>query len=482
MPVVKQRINAAELLPSIQKIRQDLHIPEVFDTAVLDEVRKRITDGPLTEHLIGAPDRADATDIELWSIDPQGSRDLDQALHLERRGGGYRFTYAIADLGAWVTPGGPLDTAVQARGVTVYCPDTSVPLHPVELSHGAASLLADQRVPAILWRIDLDQRGATDDISVGRAWVRNRRALSYDWVQDQLDTGSADEQFRLLEEIGNLRLELEAQRGAVSLNLPEQSVIERDGHYELVYENSNLVESYNAQMSLCTGMAAAELMMRNGRGILRTLPPPEPLVLDRLRQQGAALGLPWPQQQPYRDWLISLPADSPKTQALRVAAARTLRGAGYVSFRGEVPAEHQHWAIGAPYAHVTAPLRRLVDRYANEAVLAAATKTALPSWAEAGLDEMPARMSAAARISNSVESDVVDLVEAAVVQHRVGETFTATVVSARNNEATCQLHDPAIIASVHTRAPIGTHITVRLDSASLNPVSVNFSVSSDHSS
>ena len=472
MPFVKQRITAAELQPNIDKIRHDLHIDEAFGPDVLAEVRERVTSGPLTQNLIGADQRIDATNIELWSIDPEGSRDLDQALHLERRDSGYRFTYAIADLGAWVSPGGALDRAVQSRGVTVYTPDTAVPLHPVELSHGAASLLQGQKVPAILWNIDLDQRGEISDIAVNRAWVTNRRALAYDWVQAQLDAGSTDEQFRLLEEVGKLRLELEAERGAVSLNLPEQVVVKSDDHYELRYEQSNVVESYNAQMSLCTGIAAARLMIAHGRGLLRTLPAPDQFTLDRLRQHAAALGHPWATIQTYRDWLISLPADSPTTQALQVAAARTLRGAGYLAFSGPVPPDHQHWAIAAAYAHVTAPLRRLADRYANEAVLAAATQRSLPDWAEQGIELMPERMGAAARISNKIESAVVDLVESAVMLNHVGDVFAATVVSSGKGFVTCQLHDPAVIVSLHGHLDVGTQVSLRVDSASIEPLTL----------
>jgi exoribonuclease R len=48
----------------------------------------------------------DRTDLPLVTIDPPGSMDLDQALHLARAGTGYRLSYAIADVGAFVTAGG----------------------------------------------------------------------------------------------------------------------------------------------------------------------------------------------------------------------------------------------------------------------------------------------------------------------------------------------------------------------------------------
>ena len=83
-------------------------------------------------------------DVPFATIDPPGSRDLDQAMHIERSGEGHRVRYAIADVGAFVTPGAMLDGETHARGVTVYAPDRNTPLHPLVLSEGAASLDAQQ--------------------------------------------------------------------------------------------------------------------------------------------------------------------------------------------------------------------------------------------------------------------------------------------------------------------------------------------------
>ena len=53
-----------------------------------------------------------------------------------------------------------------------------------------------------------------------------------------------------------------------------------------------------------------------------------------------------------------------------VACTRLLRGSGYVGFNGETPEQPEHAALASEYAHVTAPLRRLVDRYAGEVCVA----------------------------------------------------------------------------------------------------------------
>ena len=62
--------------------------------------------------------------------------DLDQALHIERDGDGYRVRYAIADVPAFVGAGGAVDAETRRRGQTIYAPDKRTPLHPHRAERG----------------------------------------------------------------------------------------------------------------------------------------------------------------------------------------------------------------------------------------------------------------------------------------------------------------------------------------------------------
>ena len=124
--------SATSLRAGFDAIRAELGIPGDFDQPVLDAAEAATAHPRL-------PD-LDRTDIELVTIDPPGSRDLDQALHIARDGDGYRVSYAIADVAAFVTVGDAIDTAARARGVTYYGPDHRELLYPAVLSEGAASL------------------------------------------------------------------------------------------------------------------------------------------------------------------------------------------------------------------------------------------------------------------------------------------------------------------------------------------------------
>ena len=470
MPHSRLRDETAELAEGFERIRVELSVPDVFPEPVLAAL------AALTPE--SASDRVDRRDLELVSMDPLGSRDLDQAFHLERVGSGYRFSYAIADVSSWVVPGGPIDSEARRRGTTVYCPDRRVPLHPFELSEGAASLLPGDDRPALLWSVDLDQQGERTGATLTRALVRNRRALDYDGAQRHLDDGGTDPQLRLLEEIGALRLEREAARGGVSLNLPEQAVVKEGDGYTLRYETTLATESWNAQLSLCAGMAAADLMIGAGFGILRTLPPAGPGVLESLQTASRSLGVAWADDTSYPDWVRSLDPGLPTNLALLHAAARTLRGASYASFDGTPPVQGRHAAIAAPYAHVTAPLRRLVDRFANECVLAACAGRRPPGWVIDALADLPTTMASTGRRASGVDHACVDLVEAAILESRVGDTFEATVTEVRRDgTAVVQLVDPAVVGLLAPGPSLaGDGVRVRVDAADPSCRSTTFSL------
>ncbi|MFJ6566787.1 RNB domain-containing ribonuclease [Streptomyces sp. NPDC091292] len=451
----------APLRAALRTLRTTLGVPDGFPPEVADEARRAAGDPRL-------PVR-DATDVPFFTLDPPTSRDLDQAMHLARTPTGYRVRYAIADVAAFVTPGGALDREAHRRVTTLYFPDLRVPLHPAVLSEGAASLLPGTTRPAVLWTLDLDADGRTATADVRRALVRSRAQLDYAGVQRALDTGTAEETVVLLGEIGRLRERLEIERGGISLNVPEQEIVERDHTYEPAFRAPLPTEAWNAQISLLTGAAAADLMLATGTGVLRTLPPAPDGAVGRLRRTAKALHIDWPHHVPYAELVRSLDPEQPRHAAFLQECTTLLRGAGYTVFRdGARPGLAVHAAVAAPYTHCTAPLRRLVDRYTSELCVAASAGTAPPEWVLAALDGLPKEMADGARRAGTVERACVDVVEAALLKDRVGDLFDGCVVDVQEHEptvGTVQVEDPAIVARVAGGTeplPLGERLRVRL--------------------
>ena len=284
--------------------------------------------------------------------------------------------YAIADLGAVVAPGGALDAEVRRRGQTVYLPDGSVPLHPPVLSEDAASLLPDGPRAAVLWTIDLDAAGEPTTVDVRRAVVRSRARLDYAGVQADHDAGRLHPAIAALPELGRLRRELAVRRGAVELELPEQEVVRaRRTVAGPCRSGTGSTSRRGTRRSRCSpGWPRRGSCWTPGSGCCARCPRPEPTAVAELRRTARKLGIAWPDGAPAAEVLAGLPLDTPHALALRRAATTLLRGAGYAAFDGAAgsapPADPGHGGIGAPYAHVTAPLRRLVDRFGTEVCLA----------------------------------------------------------------------------------------------------------------
>ena len=463
MPARRIRVDpAAALRGGFEAIRREAGVSGDFPAAAQAEASAAAAAPP------GAGTPGDRVDLPFITIDPLGARDLDQTLHIARRGDGHRVSYAIADVGAFVAAGGALDRESHARGVTVYAPDRKAPLHPPVLSEDAASLLPGRWRPAVLWTLDLDATGALTAAHVARATVRSTAQHTYADVP--ADAAA------LLAEVGERRMALERRRGGVRLAVPEQEVVRRDGTWTVDYRVPLAAEDHNAQVSLLTGMAAADLMLGAGIGILRTQPQPDERALTRLRRAARALGVDWPAAESYPDFVRRLDPARPAHAALMHEAAGVGRGAGYTVFDGAPPPDAEHFAIAAAYAHATAPLRRLQDRYVSECCLAAGAGTPVPAWVRAGLPALPAAMAAGAHRAGVVERGIIDLVEATVLKGRVGERFAGVLI----DEGLVQLRDPAVRARVAPAGPggpePGTEVAVRLDAADPATRTVAFSL------
>ncbi|OFE15531.1 ribonuclease II [Humibacillus sp. DSM 29435] len=450
----------SELTARFAAIREEFKIAPEFPPSVIEEAKDAADRADL-------PDR-DESAVPFVTIDPASSQDLDQAMFLERDGDGYRVRYAIADVPAFVAVGGAIDQEARKRGQTVYCPDLRVQLHPTELSEGAASLLPGQVRPAFVWDIALDADAKATTVDIYRAMVRSVRRYDYVEVQRVVDDGSGDAGLLLLKEIGEKRIALEQQRGGASLPMPEQEVDQDEqGGYEVSFRPLVAAEDWNAQISLLAGMGAADLMLKGKVGILRTMPPPEQRGLDRFRHQVAAAGVSWPKGMRYGELLHTLNGENPKHLALIHEATALFRGAGYTPFDGEVPEQPLHAAVAAPYAHVTAPLRRLVDRFGLVVCEALAAGREVPGWVREALPTLPEIMTSSDRIANGVDRACTDAVEAAELLAFVGSEQAAVVVDSNEKGVVVQLTEIGVVAKAKGVAKPGESVRVRVVAAEI---------------
>ncbi|MBK0422593.1 RNB domain-containing ribonuclease [Leucobacter sp. CSA2] len=452
MPARRTRLTPesahGQLAAALAALRAEAEVPSGFTEAALAEAAHAAENPPRPS--------LDLREIPFVTLDPPGAQDLDQALHLESDpesadGSGWIARYAIADLPGFVRPGGAIDAEARERGQTLYLPDGKVPLHPEILSENHASLLPEQDRSAFVWTIRLNAAGATTAAHVERAMVRSRAKLDYPAAQAAIDRGEEQGPLALLPVIGELRIAQERLRGGASLNLPDEEIVRDESGYRIERRFPLPVEEWNAQLSLLVGIAAGEMMLEAGIGILRTMPAPTPEALAEFRERVAALGHPWPEDQAYGEFLRSFDREDPITASILIAASGLFRGADYAPFTDSPPEEPIQAAIAAPYAHVTAPLRRLVDRWGLVICEAICAGTPVPEWASSSLAELPALMRASSQLASRVGSAALDRVEAALLRDRVGDVLDATVLEVRGDRARIQISDPPVT----TNCPAG---------------------------
>ncbi|WJY97984.1 RNB domain-containing ribonuclease [Corynebacterium fournieri] len=387
--------------------------------------------------------RIDARSVPLVTIDPVGSKDLDQAVHIEARdGGGYVVRYAIADVAAFVAPDSAVAAESLQRGQTIYLPDEPARLHPEELSEGSASLLPDVDRPAVLWTFELDERGEVDSAHVERALVHSVARLDYEGVHADMQAGTVHPSVGLLEEVGRLRQQSSLRRHAINLRLPSVRVVGDGEDYELVIEPRHPVMDYNSEISLLTGMVAGQMMVDAGVGFLRTLGPADADGEAEFRREARNLG--YEVAGDIGEFLAGVDADTPRGMAVMREAQKLLRGSGYVDL-SDKPAE-VHAGIGGYYSHVTAPLRRLIDRYATEVCLAICAGTEVPEWVERDAPRVIKTMGRSSQLANTVEKACLHLTEATVLAPWVGHNFDGVTLNTSEDAARVFIVDPPVLA------------------------------------
>lgn len=438
------------LADGLAAIRAQFKVPDSFPPEVLaaaEAAARRVPDAHF-----------DRTGEPFVTLDPATSTDLDQAFAIERSGSDILLNYAIADVAWFVADGDPVDAEAWRRGETLYLPDGKAGLYPPVLSEGAASLLPDGPRPAIVFAVRIAPDGAARLDGAERALIRSRAKLAYDTVADaDLPPGFT--------ELADRIAAAEARRGASRVDPPEQEVAsDGNGDFRLTFRPRLVSEDRNAALSLATNLAVADALQAHHTGLFRTMEAPDARAIGRLRQTARAFGLDWPAGTRLEAYEATLDPADPRQAAFMLAIRRASPGALYTPFREDVTPWHA--AMAATYAHATAPLRRLADRYVMRAALAIANGDPVPDVVTEAFTKLPAVMARADAVAGQIESAVIDLAETVMLDGRESEIFPAVVTDVDGRGARIQLNDLPVVARVEAHRVVpGDDIRVRLNAA-----------------
>ena len=237
-----------------------------------------------------------------------------------------------------------------------------------------------------------------------------------------------------------------------------------DGAYHLRFRPRLASEAHNAALSLATNLAVADALFAHGVGLFRVMAAPDARAVMRLRQTARAFGLPWPQTQTLAQFEDGLDPADPRHAAFMLAVRRAGSRAAYAPFEAGVTPWHA--AMAATYAHATAPLRRLADRYVVEAALAVANNEPVSGEVAAAFAGLPKVMEDYERVSGQVDSAVRDLAEAVLLAGREGEVFDGVIVDEDDRGVVMQITDPAVLTRIRaSKVDPGSPVRAKLVSA-----------------
>ncbi len=364
----------------VRRIAEDAGLRIEFPPAAMHEVDAILADPGIDDPLL-----TDLSHLPFCTIDNPDSRDLDQALYIERDdadGAAYAVYYALADASYYVRRGTALFDEAAERGATYYLPGYAVPMLPRALSEGIVSLNEGEDRRALIVKSRLAANGECVGTELFRARVRSRRQLTYGGVQAYYDAPGGHElagepyagALDLLREVGRARIARQTERDVVRYDRIQVHLEVDRARKRLVARGAprNDVERYNEQISLLCNIQGALFLTRRVdpssglAGVFRVHPRPAPHKLDSLvgsiRELVTAHDVDaswlWRRDPPDPESLADYVDRLPSTR-LSQALQRQAMLVNETSYFAMEPGEH--YGIGASaYARFSSPMREMV--------------------------------------------------------------------------------------------------------------------------
>jgi len=256
------------------------NMPVIFNPAVLAAAEIKT---PEPEILL-AEGRKDFRHLPIITIDSESTRDLDDALHIEKQGDNYLVGIHIADVASLVRPGEALFQEAQTRVSSLYLPDQRIAMLPESLSEGACSLIVGKPRAAMSFMVLLAADGEVLDYDIVASVVEVKQRLSYDAVEKLITT---DDMFKNLFQLSTKLLARRLSSGALLMPIPDVGIsFGPDGTISIgLFEVDSKARSLVAEfMVLANSLAARFVAERQVPGLFRSQPEPHRRLIQGIQK------------------------------------------------------------------------------------------------------------------------------------------------------------------------------------------------------
>ena len=358
------------------KVSVDAYIDEKaitteFPSEVIDQAMAIEKAGIKVKEIAG---REDLRDMPIFTIDGADTKDIDDAISIEKTNDGFNLGVHIADVSYYVKKGTPLDMEAYQRGTSIYIADRVIPMLPKQLSNGICSLNPNVDRLAFSCLMNLDKSGIITDFRFAKTIIRSRVQGVYAEVNrilageedDAIKAKYADviSQIPVMNELFEILKENRTQRGAPEIDSKESKIIcdENGVCCDIKERTRGVSEGIIEEFMLCANNCAAKLAMdKNFPFVYRVHESPDPDKLMNLQQTLVNLGED-PKGINERSTAADLAAvlrrtkDSEKAGVVSNLVLRSMMKAKY----SEEPLGH-FGLVMKEYAHFTSPIRRYAD-------------------------------------------------------------------------------------------------------------------------
>ncbi|CAO2834115.1 unnamed protein product [Amaranthus hypochondriacus] len=344
------------------------------------------------EHL-SDPNREDLRHLRIFSVDPPGCRDIDDALHCTPLpNGNFELGVHIADVTNFVHPGTPLDDEASQRGTSVYLVERRIDMLPKPLTEDICSLRSD--VERLAFSVIWEMTPQADIISsrFTKSVIKSCAALSYVEAQARMDDSRLVDplttDLRNMNALAKIMRQRRIDRGALTLASAEVKFqIDTETHDPLdigmyqIREANQMVEEF----MLAANISVAEKILKHYPffSLLRRHPTPTREMLEPLLRTAAAIGLDLDvsSSKALADSLDRAVGNDPYfNKLIRILATRCMTQAVYFCSGDLSPPEYVHYGLAAPlYTHFTSPIRRYADVIVHRLLAASLGISKLPA-------------------------------------------------------------------------------------------------------
>ena len=388
--------------------------------------------------------RLDLRDKELFTIDGEDAKDLDDAVCVEKNeDGNYVLGVHIADVSNYVKEGSQLDKEAIIRGTSVYMMDRVIPMLPKELSNGICSLNEGEDRFALSVIMEINDKGQVVSSDICKTIINVTKRMSYNSVYKilQNDKETVNQykdyinHFKLMEELALILKNKRKKDGSLDLDVPESKIIlDENGvavdvkKYEITFANE-IIEQF---MLIANETVAEKFFWLEAPFIYRVHPEPD---IDKIKELntftwnlGYRIKASKDNIHPkaFADVLEQVKG-KPEERVVSNLILRTLKIAQYES------ENRGHFGIASKYyCHFTSPIRRYPDLFIHRVISKYIEKNYsvsnddIEKYSEQAT-KYAKTSSEREKVAQKVERDAVDIKKAEYMHSKIGEQYEGII-------------------------------------------------------